>query len=223
MAFVISGVVKYYNKNDYLIVGDNVTLNSGITDPSYSGEVVIQERVDGKEVKEIGYYAFFNSTGITKVTIHAKLTNINQHAFYYCTSITYINVPSTVTFIGWGAIALYRNTVVDLHATVEFNEGRTERVYIDKYGICGRKTMAVIYPSSLEPLYNPNGQFYLVTSATICAYSVFSFCGKFTTTTDMSQCPPKQYKTPTIVFINFGNKFHINIYIVLLLTTIILC
>ena len=56
MAFVISGVVKYYNKNDYLIVGDNVTLNSGITDPSYSGEVVIQERVDRKEVKEIGSF-----------------------------------------------------------------------------------------------------------------------------------------------------------------------
>ena len=228
MAFVISGVVKYYTKNDYLIVGDNATDNSGITDPYYSGEVVIQERVDGKEVKEIGYRAFLNCTGITKVTIHAKITNINVNAFCYCTKITYINIPSTVTFIGWGGIALCGNTgsgefVVGLHATVEFNEGRTQKVYINGYGICGRKTMSVIYPSDLEPLYKPSSQFYLVTSATICAYSVFSFCGRFTTTTDMSQCPPKQYQTPIKVFITCENKFNINIYGVLRLTTIILC
>ena len=105
MTFV-SGVVKYYTKNDYLIVGDNETEQTGITDPSYSGEVVIQERVDGKEVKEIGQKAFFRCTGITKVTIHAKITNINQLAFCYCTSITYINIPSTVTFIGWAGICL---------------------------------------------------------------------------------------------------------------------
>ena len=83
--------------------------------------------------------------------------------------------------------------------------------------------MTIIYPSSVEPPYNPSYQFYLVTSATICAYSVFSFCGKFTTTTDMSQCPPGQFKTPTKVCITCGNKFNINIYAVLRLTIIILC
>ena len=93
MTFVISGVVKYYTQNDYFIVGDNETEQSGITDPSYSGEVVIQERVTGKDVKEIGYEAFIFCTGITKVTIHAKVTNI---MLFYCASITHkysINSP----------------------------------------------------------------------------------------------------------------------------------
>ena len=57
MMNVTVGVVKYIVKNDYYIVGDNKTEQSGITDPSYSGEIVIDETIRGNEVKEIGYHA----------------------------------------------------------------------------------------------------------------------------------------------------------------------
>ena len=171
MSFITSGVVKYYSFDNYLIVGDNKTQQTGITNPSYSGEIVIPETVEGKRVKEIGYYAFYRCSEITKVTIHANITSINYHAFAYCSKINYINVPSTVTFIGQGGMGLiYYDKVngsytVDLMTTVKFNEGRTEKVYISSYGIDGRVKFNIIYPSNLEPLYNPNYQFYYTTTA----------------------------------------------------------
>ena len=55
------------------------------------------------------------------------------------------------------------------------------------------KKNSIIYPSDLEPLYNPNDQFDCVQSATICAYKAFKFCNKFDTTTDMSKCPPRRF------------------------------
>jgi hypothetical protein len=213
MSFVTVGVVKYYSFGDYFVVGDNETFQSGITNPSYSGEIVIQERIEGKEVREIGYEAFRNCFGITKVIIYPKITNINTRAFYYCSNITYMNIPSTVTFVGWAGLYLCNSgeKTGEISLMVEFNEGRTEKIYLDGHGIAGRRIVSVLYPSKLEPLYNPNYQFKQVETATICAYSVFSFCGKFQTVTDMSKCPLPQFKPPSNVCATFASCINLNI------------
>ena len=217
MPFVTVGVVKYYPKDDYFIVGDNSSETaSGITDTSYSGEITIDENVQGKQVKEISQYAFYQCYNLKRVTIHAKLTNINQRAFRYCENLEYINIPSTVTFIGWSGINLNKanGETSDVPMTIEFNEGRKEEIYIDRHGIDRRNKFTIIYPSDLEPLYNPYNQFVYTNSAIICAYKSFKFCNKFETTTDMSECPAPQYKSPINRYLSILHRNGLTVHVV---------
>lgn len=186
--------VNYFEKDDFYIVGDNISSQTGIASSSYAGEITIQEKVNGKSVKEISRYAFDYCQGITKVTILAKLTRINEWAFVDCKNIQYINIPETTTFIGAGAFALAGDgAIVSTPITLEFNEGRTEEVFIGSCGISYRTNFVIIYPSNIQPLFDLNNQFYGVSTVIICAHSVFSFCGYFTTT-NMSRCPAQIFK-----------------------------
>ena len=190
--------VNYYPKDDFYIVGDNHTSQSGIISPSYSGEIIINENINNKNVREIGYNAFQYCQGITKVTIYAKLTSINECAFIDCKSIQYINIPETVTFIGSGALILSGGggSIIGTPITIEFNNGRKNNIYIGGYGFSYRTHYTIIYPSLLIPIYSSSFQFDEVSSATICSPSKFTFCGKFETTTDMKQCPAPKFDTP---------------------------
>ena len=59
MSIVTVDHVKYYPKNDYYLVGNNGTnIADGITDKLFSGEITIQAKIKGKEVKEISQHAF---------------------------------------------------------------------------------------------------------------------------------------------------------------------
>ncbi|MBR6642973.1 MAG: leucine-rich repeat domain-containing protein [Lachnospiraceae bacterium] len=52
----------------------------------------------GKNLKEIGKYAFYNCSQITSaLTIPEGVTTIKERAFYDCTSVKEITIPSTVT------------------------------------------------------------------------------------------------------------------------------
>ena len=180
--------VKYFlQNNEFYIVGDNSSTDAnGITDQSYEGEITIPEKIKYKEIREIGQYSFRYCKKITKVTIFAKLTAINDYAFDLCTNLKYINIPQTCTFLGDVAISPSSSSNVPL--VVEFCKGRTKKIYICENAISFCPYISVIYPSDIEPLYDSR-QFDDVTSATICAHSSFSFCGKNMTTTDMSKCP----------------------------------
>ena len=181
--------VKYYlQNNEFYIVGDNGTTDAnGITDSAYEGEIIIPEKVKNKEIREIGRQAFRSCKKITKVTIFAKLTAINHNAFDYCENLKYINVPQTVTFLGYYALSTESNSNVPF--VVEFCKGRTKNIYIDRGAIAYTSYIYIIYPSKIEPFYANSEQSNDVTSVTICAQSSFNFCGYQMTTTDMSKCP----------------------------------
>ena len=119
--------VKYYlRNNEFYIVGDNSsTYGNGITDQSYEGEIIIPEKIKNKEIREIGRSSFEFCTKITKVTIFAKLTAINDHAFNCCENLKYINIPQTVTFMGSCAISPSGTSNVPL--VLEFCKGRTKK------------------------------------------------------------------------------------------------
>jgi hypothetical protein len=194
MSSVVDGYVKYYPSGQYYIVGDNTTTSgNGITQTSYSGEIVIKEFINGKEVVEIGQYAF-TSCQIKNVTIYAKLRSINTWAFTYCTKLEYLNIPSTVTFIGTSALFLGNPGVtIKIDAVIEFNDGRTQKVFIGDENFCRRTTFYIIYPSNLPPLYSSTSNAWNdVTYYFICAPSTFDFYSKHTTT-DTTKCPKSQY------------------------------
>lgn len=72
--------------------------------PAFSGVATISETVNynfqNYTVKEIGYEAFRNCTGLTSITIPNSITNIEGYAFYNCTGLTSITFPNSVTVIG---------------------------------------------------------------------------------------------------------------------------
>jgi hypothetical protein len=195
MSSVVDGYVKYYPSGQYYIVGDNkTTYGNGITQSSYSGEIVIKEFINGKEVIEIGQYAF-TSCQIKNVTIYAKIRSINTWAFTYCTKLEYLNIPSTVTFIAQSALYLGNGSSItlDFGVIIEFDRGRTQKVFIGDDNFCRRTPTYVIYPSTLPPLYSSISTAWRgVTNYSICAPSVFDFYTK-QTTTDMTKCPIYRY------------------------------
>lgn len=83
---------------------------------SYSGMVVIPNTVTYSgttyKVEEIGTKAFWNSTGLTSVTIHPNMKKINDNAFHGCTGMTHAAVINLSTwckieFTNVGANPLY--------------------------------------------------------------------------------------------------------------------
>ena len=207
MSFKTVDYVKYFLSDSSYTVGDNSTLNvDGINDTSYEGEIVIKEKIEGKEVVEIAQYSLAYCR-ITKVTIHAKLRSINTWAFCYCTRLEYINIPSTVTLIGAGALYLGddSSTTISLPITVEFNEGRTQNLLIYSFNFADRSSIFIIYPSNSAPVCpDTDKAFKGATTWFICAHSVFDFYTK-TTTKDQSKCPSPKYKNELM---KLKNKCH---------------
>ena len=182
--------VIYYKKDDYYIVGSNSsgTSSDGVSSTEVSGDIYIEEKIEGLLVQEIGRCAFYNCKNITRVFIYAKIRSINYCAFYTCTNLQYINIPSTVTFIGDNGINLGTGSeTVNLDLTVEFNEGRNEEIYLSNQAICRRTNIFILYPSSIVPLYDGD-PFYKAVNVVICAPTSFTFYNK-QTTTDSSKCP----------------------------------
>ena len=220
MTFELIDNVKYFLKGDFYIVGDNSTTEgNGISSQTYEGEITIQRFVNGKPVLEIGQFAFAECQKITKVFIYANIRNINKRAFVWCIKLEYINIPQTVTFIGYAAFCLNNGDgkVPELPMTFEFISGRTNGLYIGRYGIEYRKTFYIIYPSDIIPTYDPLYAFNGATTVYICAPSVFDFYTK-QTTTDQSKCPSPLFKAESTFITYKSMKISINI----LLTSIII-
>lgn len=56
-------------------------------------------------VKTIYYYAFYDCSNITSVSLPNGLTSIEQYAFYNCSSLTNINIPTSLTELSLGAFS----------------------------------------------------------------------------------------------------------------------
>ena len=73
----------------------------------YSGDVVIPESVVYQgttySVTSIGASAFWNSDGMTSVTIPNSITSIGDGAFHGCKGLTSVTIPNSVTSIGKNA------------------------------------------------------------------------------------------------------------------------
>ena len=101
----------------------------GVSIDAYNGtdeNVVVPEKLGGKDVVVIGYNAFSgnetvktvklpfsvtyigysafeNCTSLSEITIPSSVTDINSELFSGCTSLTEITIPSSVTHIGYNA------------------------------------------------------------------------------------------------------------------------
>lgn len=93
-----------YNGINYQVIDPTNFYVRVKTNPSFSGVANIPETVNYSSqnytVKEIGYDAFRNCTGLLSVTIPNSITNIEGYAFYNCSGLTSITIPNSVTVIG---------------------------------------------------------------------------------------------------------------------------
>ena len=64
-----------------------------------SGVVSIPATLEGKPVTRIGYQAFMDCSGITKIDIPDGLELIDGLAFYNCSGLTYVFIPASVGVI----------------------------------------------------------------------------------------------------------------------------
>ena len=73
----------------------------------YKGNIVIPDEVTymnrTRKVTSIGTYAFYNSYGLTSITIPNSVTTIGSYAFYNSYGLTSITIPNSVTTIGESA------------------------------------------------------------------------------------------------------------------------
>ena len=74
-----------------------------------SGEIVIPETYNGKSVTTIAEEAFYDCTGITKITLPNTITSIETNAFSGCTGLTEFTIPESVTEIGRGQGRVFKN------------------------------------------------------------------------------------------------------------------
>ena len=79
----------------------NKTRTELITCPgAYSGHLTIPN-----SVTNIGWYAFYNCSGLSSVNIGSNVTNIGSYAFFGCTSLTSAAIPDSVTSIGFNTFS----------------------------------------------------------------------------------------------------------------------
>ncbi len=103
-SFVTNGI--YYNIVSNTDMTCEVTHEQG-SNNSYSGVVHIPETVQTGartyRVIGIGDEAFYNSTGLTGVTLPSSVTYLSTGAFKSCTNLEYLTLPPNLTSIGGAA------------------------------------------------------------------------------------------------------------------------
>ncbi len=113
-------------------------------------------------VTEIGNYAFFWCTSLTKVTFAqtSELDSIGRYAFFFCRSLTNIAIPDSVSRIGESAF----ENCIDLKE-VDIPE-EAEDIGVSAFEGCS-SLVEVVIPNGVTTIYN----------------SMFNGCTKLTTVT----------------------------------------
>ena len=68
--------------------------------PEPTGTLTIPATLGGKPVTKIGFYAFYNCSGLTNVVIPDSVTIISGSAFSGCSGLTSVVIPAGVRSIG---------------------------------------------------------------------------------------------------------------------------
>ena len=165
-------IITQERNMDYII--EYTSANGSIVTPNnssaFGATILRNEYIDGKgyiefdaPVTSIGYYAFYNCTSLTSVTIPGSVTSIGEGAFGWCTSLTSITIPDSVTSIGgWAFQECTSLTSVTIgNSVTEIGEG------------------AFYYCTSLTNITIPDSVTSIGDEAFGCCMNLTEFKGKF--------------------------------------------
>ena len=185
--------VVYYYKEEYgyWIVGDNET--NATPDPKTITNLKIPKTINGCDIEEIGAYSFLRCVNLKIVTINAMIKQINQGAFYECWNLTSINIPSSCTFLGRGAISCVifeepskQGITAPGTLAVKF-EPNSSVTRIEKYGIERKENIIITYCGYKSPSVEIDGLFYM-TDYRVVFSPVEIYWGNITSIIDPSIC-----------------------------------
>ena len=188
---VTYGNVNYCLVKDTFIVGDNVSC-ALVSDPT-DGILFIPFKVNSSEVKEIGANAFTGCSSIERVTIEARITQINNDAFRECLKLVSINIPNTCRLIKEWGIQTYNSTLGNslpnqYKSLTIFFEPNSKIKYIDTHGISYRENVNIYTCERINPILQKNS-FIKVSNLRIYSPSSFVMNNTRSTTSKISsQC-----------------------------------
>ena len=87
---------------EYSVEEDSVTITG------YHGsktKIVIPEKIEGKQVRTIGDYAFLRNSDLEEIILPNSVTWIDESAFSNCSSLENITMSNSVRTIGWSAFS----------------------------------------------------------------------------------------------------------------------
>ena len=90
-----------YDTGELIISGSGAMANCSYGGaPWYAYKADIQTVSFSDDVTSIGSYAFYNCSGLTRVTIPEGVTSIGSYAFSSCSGLVSVTIPASVTNIG---------------------------------------------------------------------------------------------------------------------------
>ena len=149
----------YYNTADNWV--DNV-LYIGSYLISAKTDLVVGEYSIKAGTTAIASYAFYNCSGITKITIPTSVTAIGNYAFYGCNQMSNINLDSNIKSIG--SYAFYGCTALTEMAIPSSVTAIAERTFYNCTGLT-----SITIPSSVTTI--GNYAFYNCTALTTINYN----------------------------------------------------
>ena len=163
----------------YTISGGKVILGGGNAShpaipTSTTGDLTIPESIDGREVVEIGQYAFAGCSGLTSVTIPDSVTRIGYSAFYGCSGLEEITLP----FVGVerGIVGNSSDSFGFIFGSSSYSGGtETVQYYAESDGYSHGDTWTCYIPSNLKRV--------IVTDETVLASYAFYGCSGLTSVT----------------------------------------
>ena len=191
MSCSISESIKYCLIDNILVVGTNSSEDA--LEPkavsSYSaisGHIAIPSRVsyfEGFTVQEIGCSAFSRCFLIVSVSLPPTVTKLFFRSFVDCYSLESINIPSSVEFIGTGAISSYNisnpdNRISHGLLTVFFDpKSKIQNIGASNFGY---KEIVHIYIWESASISCGPQVFLNSNEVRVFSPKIFSFCGKIT-------------------------------------------
>ena len=185
---------EYYWDYEYSVLDDGTV---EITDYNGSAEKIdIPEKIDGKSVTSIGYWAFEDCTSLKSITIPNGVTHIDIFAFEGCTSLTNITIPDSVTSIEdcafydctslahitipSGVAYINDNPFEGCSSLTEIRVATENAKYVSVNGVLynKNKTTLVCYPAGKK-----DKSYKIINSATSIGESAFSTCDSLTSIT----------------------------------------
>ncbi|MBO7310385.1 MAG: leucine-rich repeat protein, partial [Clostridia bacterium] len=82
---------------NFSLDGDGATITKYVANDN---TVCIPAYIGGKEVAEIGEFAFHACSELKSVKMPSGLTKISNHAFFGCSQLASVDIPQNVTFVG---------------------------------------------------------------------------------------------------------------------------